>query len=138
MISACRGSSVSTVKIAVLALTILSALALNLPPSPAAAAAPRAAPQWLKDAEARTLSRSFGGATPVRRTYIGYRRKVAVVWEFERVVVCRLCSAPSNAQRPRGRVIRVSYDRTTHRQGNAMQFCEVENRQPPLAACLRR
>jgi hypothetical protein len=109
-----------------------------------APASPRllVSPSWLHKAETLTLNRVFGGARPVHTVYIPYPRKIAVVFEFDRVVICGACSAPSNASLPRGRVIRVSYDRTTHRQGGAkdgiaMQFCEARNGQPPRSLCLR-
>jgi hypothetical protein len=40
-------------------------------------------------------------------------------------------------------VIRVSYDRITHRQGGAkdgvaMQFCDARDRLPPRSLCLHR
>jgi hypothetical protein len=98
-------------------------------------------PPWLHKAETLTLNRVFGGARPVHTVYIPYPRKIAVVFEFDHVVICGACSAPSNARLPRGRVIRVSYDRTTDRQGGtndgiAMQFCEARNGRPPRSLCL--
>jgi hypothetical protein len=104
----------------------------------AGAAAPKHRPAWLAGAEQRTLARAFGGARPVRIEELWYPRKVAVVWTFDRVVVCGACSAPSNASLPRGRVIRMSFDRRTHRPGNALQFCEARGAQPPPTNCLRR
>lgn len=100
-------------------------------------------PRWLHGAELRTLDRVFGGARPVHTVYIPYPHKIAVIFEFDHVVICGACSAPSNASLPRGRVIRVSYDRKTHLQGGtadgvAMQFCEARNGQPPRSLCLRR
>ena len=94
-------------------------------------------PRWLMAAEARTLDRGFGGARPIHTWYTSYPRKIAVTFVFNRVVVCGACSAPSNASLPRGRVIRVSYDRQTHRQGNAIRFCESRGSLPPLSQCLR-
>lgn len=95
-------------------------------------------PHWLKGAETKTLDRVFGGAKPTRTWYASYPRKIAVIFVFNRVVICGACSAPSNASLPHGRVIRVSYDRQTHRQGNAMRFCESQGSFPPLSWCLRR
>jgi hypothetical protein len=98
---------------------------------------------WLRAAEQRTLQRVFGGARPVRTIYLAYPRKIAVVFEFDHVVICGACSAPSNASLPRGRVIRVSFDRGTHQLGGAsdgiaMRFCESRGAWPPRANCLRR
>jgi hypothetical protein len=95
-------------------------------------------PHWLKGAETQTLDRVFGGATPIHTTHIPYPRKVAVVFEFGHVVICRTCSGPSAATVPRGRVIRVSFDRQTHRLNGAMQFCESRGSLPRGALCLRR
>lgn len=105
-------------------------------------ASARPVPAWLKATETRTLDRAFGGARPIHTDYIWYPRKVAVIWEFNHVVICDSCSAPSNASLPRGRVIRVSYDRHTHRQGGgsdgiAVRFCAGKGL-PPRTACLRR
>jgi hypothetical protein len=97
-------------------------------------------PSWLASAERQTLSRVFGGARPVQTRLIAYPKKIAVVWMFDRVVICGMCSAPSSASLPRGRVIRVSYDRHTHvlRAADGMRFCEARGSSPPLAECLRR
>jgi hypothetical protein len=97
-------------------------------------------PSWLASAERQTLNRVFGGARPVQTRPIAYPQKIAVVWMFDRVVICGMCSAPSNASLPRGRVIRVSYDRNTHvlRAADGMRFCEARGTRPPLAECLRR
>jgi len=107
---------------------------------PVAAAAKASAPGWLAASERQTLNRVFGGARPVRTYLIGYPRKIAVVWVFDRVVICGACSAPSNASLPRGRVIRLSYDRRTHavRAADGMRFCEARGSYPPRAECLRR
>jgi hypothetical protein len=99
-----------------------------------------AAPRWLLDAERVLLARTFGHAKPVRVSYIPYPKKIAVVFEFAHVVICGLCSSPTAASQPRGRVIRVSFDRRTHRLGGArdgwaMQFCEIRDGQPPKSAC---
>jgi hypothetical protein len=95
-------------------------------------------PRWLMPAETRTLDRVFGGARPTTTWYKWYPHKVAVTFEFNHVVICGACSAPSNASLPRGRVIRVSYDRRTHRQGGSLMFCESRGSYPPLSSCLRR
>jgi hypothetical protein len=95
-------------------------------------------PRWLMPAEIRTLDRVFGGARPITTWYNWYPRKVSVIFEFNHVVICGACSAPSNASLPRGRVIRVSYDRRTHRPGDSLMFCESRGSYPPLSSCLRR
>jgi len=98
----------------------------------------RTQPRWLPAAERQTLQAVFGGATPIHTRSISYARKVAVVFEFDHVVICGACSAPSNALLPRGRVIRVSYDRRTHRVTGGLEFCESRSSYPPRAFCLRR
>lgn len=95
-------------------------------------------PAWLETSERQVLARVFGGAQPVAVFHIAYPHKIAVVFEFQRVVICGACSAPSNAQLPRGRVVRVSFERATHRLTGAFRFCEVVGDRPPLSACLAR
>jgi hypothetical protein len=97
-------------------------------------------PHWLRAAEQKTLANAFGGAMPAHVVYLTYPHKIAVVFEFRRVVVCGSCSAPSNAALPRGRVIRLSYDRTTHRvrAADGLRFCEARGLRPPLRNCLQR
>lgn len=119
---------------------LFSAAAVAACGLPAAAVAKAPAPSWLAAAERQTLTGVFGGAQPVHTYLIGYPKKIAVVWVFDHVVVCGACSAPTNASLPRGRVIRLSYDRRTHavRAADGMRFCEVRGSYPPRAACLRR
>ncbi len=88
--------------------------------------------------ETHTVARVFGNAPLVGTFHIPYVHKVAVVFEFENVVVCRTCRAPSNQNRPRGRVVRVSFDRRTHLLTGSMRFCEVRGIKPPLSVCLAR
>ena len=52
-------------------------------------------------------------------------RKVAVIFEFDHVLICRTCSSPSDDTQPRGNVIRISFDRATHAQKAAIRFCSV-------------
>ena len=108
--------------------------------TPTALAVKASPPRWLAAAERQTLQRVFGGARPVHTYLIGYPNKIAVVWTFDRVVICGACSAPSNASLPRGRVIRLSFDRRTHavRAADGIRFCEARGSYPPRAACLRR
>ena len=86
------------------------------------------------------LDRVFGDARPAHTYRVPYPGKIAVVWMFDRVIVCGACSAPNNASLPRGRVIRVSFDRRTHlvRMADGLRFCESRGSSPSLAACLRR
>jgi hypothetical protein len=81
------------------------------------------APAWLQTSEDDPLRAVYGGATPVHTDYVFYPRKIAVVFEFDHVVVCRACSAPSNADLPHGKILRISFDRRTHRAGGALRFC---------------
>ena len=101
-------------------------------------ASSRPVPQWLKAAETRTLDTVFGHARPIRTTYIAYPHKIAVIWEFNHLVICGTCSGPDNASIPRGRVIRVSFSRQTHQLGDAFQLCETRGLSPARALCLRR
>lgn len=106
---------------------------------PSGVAKPRdGVPSWLAAPAQRTLARVFGHPVVVASWNIPYPRKIAVVWEFQDITVCRTCSAPSNAALPHGRVVRVSFDRRTHRLTGSMRFCEVRGITPPLSACLAR
>lgn len=107
--------------------------------APAAVAKPRdGVPRWVAASEQRAVARLFGKQTVVGVFHIPYRQKIAVVVQFQDVAVCRICSAPSNAARPRGRVVRFSFDRRTHQLNGMLRFCEVQAATPPLAACLAR
>jgi hypothetical protein len=124
-------------------LVLITVITAGLAAATSGAAGRFVPPRWLVGAESRLLAHTFGHAKPVHVYYISYPKKIAAVFEFDRVVVCGICSAPSAKRQPRGRVIRVSFDRRTHRLGGAsdgfvMQFCEVVGRQPPKSRCLRR
>jgi hypothetical protein len=95
-------------------------------------------PSWVAAPEKQTLARVFGNPAVIESWNFPYARKIVVVWEFQWITVCRTCSAPSNAARPRGRVVRVSFDRRTHRLTGEMRFCEVRGTTPPLSNCLAR
>jgi hypothetical protein len=100
-------------------------------------------PPWLLRAERSLLNRSFQHAFPSRVHYIVYPKKIAVVFEFSHVVICGMCSSPTTASQPRGRVLRVSFDKRTHSLGGAtdgwaIRFCEVQGHTPPKSACLHR
>jgi hypothetical protein len=118
-------------------LEVISALGAFSTAPTTAGAGSFMAPHWLRVTEKQTLNRVFGGTHPVRTHYLRYPQKIAVVWEFKRVVACRLCSSPSGALAG-GRVIRVSFDRQTHRLNGAMEFCEARGSTPNRALCLRR
>lgn len=72
-------------------------------------------PQWLRPAERQALANVFSGARPVHTYSISYPRKFAAILAFNRVVTCGTCAGPSNASIPRGKLIRVSFDRQIHR-----------------------
>jgi hypothetical protein len=106
---------------------------------PSGAAKPRdGIPSWLGGPARQTLVRVFGDPVIVATWNIPYPTKIVVVWEFQSIAVCRICSGPSNASLPRGRVVRVSFDRRTHHLTGSMRFCEVRGITPPLSACLAR
>lgn len=97
-------------------------------------------PRWLAPAETKALNGMFGGAKPSRVYHLQYPEKIAVVFEFSRIVICGTCSAPSNASIPRGKVIRLSFDRHTHAvlEADGLRFCESRGSYPPKSECLRR
>lgn len=122
---------------------LASALAVLTGSTSTALAARITPPHWLLEAERGLLQRGFENAKPTRVHYIPYPKKISVVFEFDHVVICGMCSGPSNASIPRGRVIRVSFDRRTHdlagaSGGWAMRFCESVGNQPPKSDCLHR
>ena|SRR5471032_1062655 len=120
-------------------LTLLVLLVCGLAFVASGVAKPRdGIPSWVGGPAKQTLAGVFGNPVVVENWTIPYPRKIVVVWEFQGITVCRTCSAPSNAARPRGRVVRVSFDRRTHRLTGEMRFCEVRGITPPLSACLAR
>jgi len=120
-----------------LALMLFGLLLSSLALVPSGIAKPRdGIPAWIAAPAKQTLARVFGNPVVVANWNIPYPRKIVVVWEFQAITVCRTCSAPPNRARPRGRVVRVSFDRRTHRLTGAMRFCEVRGTTPPLSNCL--
>jgi hypothetical protein len=114
----------------------LAVVALLVPVAGAQAKPGPDLPTWLGAAEKQLLT-SLGNPRTVAIFHITYPRKVAVVLEFQQVVVCRMC--PSSPGHPlRARVIRISFDRRTHAVGDEMRLCEVQGARPPLARCLAR
>jgi hypothetical protein len=118
--------------------SILVGLMLLLVSVTAAYGKPRdGIPSWVATSE-RQLLASLGNRKTVEVFHIPYSHKIAVVFEFQDIVVCRFCSAPTAASLPRGRVLRVSFDRATRRPLGGLRFCEVRGLTPPLSSCLRR
>jgi len=106
---------------------------------PSGTAKPRdRVPAWVGASATQTLVHVFGNPAVVANWNIPYPRKIVVVWEFQSITVCRTCSPPSSGPRPQGRVVRVSFERHTHRLTGEMRFCEVHGITPPLSACLAR
>lgn len=106
---------------------------------PSSVAKPRdGIPSWVAAPAKQTLARVFGNPAVVGIWNIPYPRKIVVVWQFQWITVCRTCEASSNAARPHGRVVRVSFDRRTHRLTGEMRFCQVRGNTPPLSNCLAR
>jgi hypothetical protein len=116
---------------------LLALLACALAVVPPGRAKPRdGIPAWVGARATQTLAHVFGHPTVVASWNIPYPQKIVVVWEFQSITRCLTCSAPSDGVRPRGRVIRVSFDRRTHRLTGELRFCEVQGIMPPLSACL--
>jgi hypothetical protein len=99
---------------------------------------PDGLPSWLPASERQVIVKVFGNAKPVLISQIPYPHKIAVVFEFQEVVRCETCSAPTIEYQPHGRVVRISFDRKTHRLTGGMRFCEVHGITPPLSACMAR
>jgi hypothetical protein len=124
-------------------LRVFAVIAATVVAPSASLATSRLAPTgWLPQAQSALLVRAFGGAKPIRVYDIPYPKKIAIVFEFSHVVICGICSSPSARSQPRGRVIRVSFDRRTHQLGGtpngwAMRFCEIRDGNPPKSVCLQ-
>lgn len=95
-------------------------------------------PAWLLQSEKEVLARDFANARPLHVHYLAYPRKIAVVFEFSRPVVCGLCDDPGARPPLAARVFRVSFYRTTHDLTGTIQLCEVSGHQPPESRCLHR
>jgi len=100
----------------------LAAIGVFAGASATSSAGVSAPPRWLTPAEREALKIHFGGAHPIRTSYLYYPRKIAVVWDFDHVVACRTCTGPPGGS-PAGQVIRVAFNRATHRMYGGMQFC---------------
>jgi hypothetical protein len=112
-------------------------------PSASSASTRFTPPRWLLSAERSLLDRAFEHARPSQVHYIRYPKKIAVVFEFRHVVICGMCSSPTSASQPRGKVLRVSFDRRTHllsgaTDGWAIRLCEARGNTPPKSDCLHR
>jgi hypothetical protein len=89
-------------------------------------------PAWLRAATTEALRLSFGDPIPSRVERIGYPRKLAVVLSFPRAIGCGGCTHLGGTPPPVARVLRISFDRQTHRRTDEFRFCEQR------AVCLRR
>jgi hypothetical protein len=112
-------------------------------PTTSAATSGFVPPSWLLHSERFLLVRTFGNAKPTHVYYIRYPQKIAVVFEFNHVVVCDACSHPYGVAPLGGKVIRVAFDRRSHQLFGAprsltIRFCEVTGNKPPKSACLHR
>jgi hypothetical protein len=105
-----------------LRLALAAALVATFAVQPARSA-PFTPPSWLLHSERQFLV-GFGGVRPRHVDYIAYPKKIAVIFEFNRVVICGACSAPSNLQLPRARVVRIAFERTPpHLGAGGIRFC---------------
>jgi len=64
--------------------------------------------------------------------------KIAVIFEFRDIAVCRICRHARGVSPPHGRVVKVTFDRATRRRTGPLRFCEVSAVRPPLSQCLAR
>jgi len=94
-------------------------------------------PRWLAGAQNDALHGIFGNAEVIHTYHIWYPSKVAVVFEFTKVEACRTCTGPSPATSPRGRFVRITFNRKTHKIEPGLQFCDVHDSDPPKSVCLR-
>lgn len=117
---------------------VLIALAFAVPPSGAQGKpGPDGLPLWLAAREKQVLT-SFGNPRTVAVFHLAYPQKIAVVFEFQAVVICRTCEVPPGHPPLQARVFRLSFDRATHAVNGEMRLCEVRGSTPPLSRCLAR
>jgi hypothetical protein len=125
--------SLTIVAFTVIGLMVAAAKA-PIAPSSTGAAAP---PPWLARAEHRFLQ-GFPTVKRPMHTYRFYGKKaITVVFEFRAVAVCGGCSAPSNADLPRGKMVRILFDRRSHKAVGPLEFCGADGNVPRREACLR-
>lgn len=98
----------------------------------------KSVPSWLVSGQTRALRRIFGHPKVLHTYHLWSKNEVAVVFEFRAIETCVSCSAPSQSALPRGRMVRLTFDRRTHRIESKLEFCEVRGSSPPRALCLRR
>jgi hypothetical protein len=117
---------------------VFVALALAVVPSGAQGKpGPDGLPSWLAAGEEQVLT-AFGNPRTVAVFHLAYPRKIAVVFEFQDVVICRTCEVPPGHPPLQARVFRLSFDRATHAVNGEMRLCEIRGERPPLSRCLAR
>lgn len=99
---------------------------------------PDGLPGWLAAKERDFLATTFPHGRLVLVSHRPSRDEIAVVFEFQDVVLCRMCTHPRGASAPHGRVVRVTFDRSTRRRTGPLRFCEIDGVKPPLSTCLDR
>ena len=87
---------------------LMGALVLSAAPT---AGRPTDRPPWLRNAIERTVARTFAGTQPTRIDVLGYPRKVAVVFTFERPTRNADIRNPFGGAQPRSRVWRTGFYR---------------------------
>ena len=90
-------------------------------------------PPWLRNAIERTVARTFAGTQPTRIDVLGYPRKAAVVFTFERPTRNADIRNPFGGAQPRSRVWRTGFYRPLyHSTSWAWHACATRR------ACLYR
>jgi len=108
------------------AVAVIGVLSLFALPASAGVFGPR--PAWLPRAEQRSLRADFHASAPLRRYYIYYPKKIAVVWVFGKPVWCYSCRGLPGGSR----LVRVAFLRKTHTRTGTIDFCHS------MKFCLRR
>lgn len=117
---------------------VLAAVAFaTLPAGVQGKPGPDGLPSWLAAREKQVLT-AFGNPSTVAVFHLAYPQKIAVVFEFQDVVICRTCEVPPDHPPLQARVFRLSFDRATHAVNEEMRLCEVRGSTPPLSRCLAR
>jgi hypothetical protein len=112
---------------------------ISLACAPAAAlgkGGPGEQPRWLEASENQVLATYFGRPHLTMVSVDPEGQQIRGVFSFQYVVACERCAHPSGSPTPRGRVVRVTFARATHRVSGPMKLCDPNGIQESLQTCV--